>query len=126
MFVNARLRDRLGCHGGNHVRRLDATAFDFFHVEGVHAIDERAVPFVIGIEVRAETTIDKDIDDVAEADEEFEMEAFDEKRQDILRTDAFESFFRAIPVLILRLDSLELPIEFVGIGQFPPEFVYEF
>ena len=82
------------------------TGFNLIDIERMNAIDESPVPFIVRIKVRAEAAIQKNINDVSKRDEEIKMKSMDQKRQDVLRPDSFESLFGAVPIVVLALEAL--------------------
>ena len=75
-------------------------------VELVYPINERAVPFLISLEVMPERAIDEYVDNVGKPDEDVKVETLQQKRQDILGAYALKPFERTIPILV----ELFLPI----------------
>ena len=89
--MDCRMANRLVRHCRQYVRGLDATAFDFFNIKRVYAIDKGAIPFVPGIEIRTEAAVNEDVDDVSESHKQIEVKTLHEQRQDVLRSDSFET-----------------------------------
>src|SRR2546426_593416 len=69
MLVYLSTFNRLRCHGRHHVSRFHTAAFDLLHIERMDSIDEGAIPLVLGIEIRTEGTVHKNIDDVSKSKE---------------------------------------------------------
>ncbi len=84
MLVNRRAGYRFDSHRRHHVRRLDAATFDFLNIERVSAVDERAIPFALGVEIRTKRPVDKNVDDVSKRDEQIKMKPLDKERQNVL------------------------------------------
>src|SRR5947209_5094908 len=82
-----------------HVRRSQSSLSKFLLVFLMNAIDKRAVPFRVDIEIMTEAPIDKGIDGISIGNEMLEMESLQEQRKNVLCPDSLESFRGAIPVL---------------------------
>ena len=108
---------------GDHVGRGECAEPESFLVECVNAIDEVPVPFALGIEVVTEAAIDEDVHDVSERDEDLELECVDEQRKDVMAANALEAVLRAIPVLVLELEAVELSVVAVSLREFFPELL---
>ena len=125
MLVHLGPLDRTFRHRGQHMRRFQGATLDLRRIKSLNEVDECTVPFFGGIEVRTEAAVDKDIDDVAERDEQFKIETLDQQRQDVLCADSFEAFLGAVPILVLFLVPFQQMIEFVRVGKLTPQFVYQ-
>ena len=108
---------------GDHVRRLDSAGGEFRLIAPMHLVDEGTVPFGGRIEVVSEAAIDKWIDYISVGDQKMEMESVVKKREDVLGSDAFESFGGAVPVLIELFVIPEHFIEAVRGWKSAPELL---
>jgi|SRR5262245_43163033 len=124
MFINLRSFHRLCGHGRHYVRRLHSPGFDLNDVKR-DTIDEGAVPFVLRIEVRAETSIDENVDDISERKEKVEVEAVNEQRQNVLRSNTFEANRGAVPILVQLFEPLQAVIVSVFFRKVGPQLVNE-
>src|SRR6185312_12407692 len=114
---------RMLSHYRQHVRRFDVAGEHLGLVARVYAIDEVSVPFTLCVKVVPEAAIHKWIDYVAESNKKMKVEAIDQQRQYVLRSNPFESLGGAIPVLIQLFVPLQLLIEPVRFRQLLPELV---
>src|SRR5580704_1329660 len=110
MLVHGCAFDRPLRHRRHHMGGLDPACFNPGHIERMRAVNESAVPFVIRIEIWTKSPVYKNVDGVSEADEQLKMKSLDEKGQDVLSANSLETRRRAVPVLVLSLEPLQLVI----------------
>src|ERR1700681_365749 len=94
-------------------------------VARMNTVDEVPVPLRVDRKVRAESSIDKRVDDIAEADKYIEAEAFDQQRQNVLRANTFKSADRAIPVEEFIVLPSKLTIVAVCWRDLAPELAHD-
>src|SRR5258708_7049278 len=80
-----------------------------------------AVPVFVEIEVRSKPPIDKNVRQIRKSEKEPEIETVDEQRQDILRSNAFESLRRAVMVNVLLFEPRQQVVPAVLPGKFLPK-----
>jgi len=72
---------------------LQPAALNLPDIDGVNPIDKIAIPLLLRIKIRTERSVHKNIDNVAKAEKEIEMKAFQKEWKDVLSADTFESKF---------------------------------
>lgn len=83
-----------------HMGRCDMTSGHLLLVALVHAINELTVPLSVGVKIGSESAAYKRIDDIAAAEEELEVEEFEQQRQDVLSANSLKAIDRAVPIFI--------------------------
>ena len=73
----------------------------------------------------SESPVDEDVDDVGERQEQVELEAIDQRRQDILRAYAFKTICRAVPVFKRRFMALEQHVVAMPFRHLEPKLLYD-
>jgi hypothetical protein len=90
MEVGLGFRGRRFHQSGCHMRGFDDAILQILFVDGMNFVDEGQIARVGGVEVVTETSIDEDIDDIRETNEQLEMKPPDQQRQNVLGPNAFE------------------------------------
>src|SRR4029077_10918788 len=83
-----------------HMGRFHTTCEHLLLVAVVHAINELTVPWYFRIKIGSESAAYKWIDNVAAAEEELEVEEFEQQRQDILSANSLKVSDRAVPIFV--------------------------
>src|SRR5215468_4445605 len=81
MLVHCRDFHRLRFQCRDHVRRFDPAGFDFGRIKLLHSVDKSAIPLLRRIEVWTKAPINKDVDDISKADEQFKIKSLNEQWQ---------------------------------------------
>src|SRR5262245_56987 len=81
VFVDLGMVHGFGSHDCHHVGGFDPACFELRNIQRMNSINEPAVPFVTGIEVRAKAAVYKWIDDIAKSNENLEREMPYQQRQ---------------------------------------------
>src|SRR5438093_11854737 len=100
MAIETGLRHGPAAHYRDHLARFDLALVEHLLVHGPKPLDEGDIFGILWIEVVAESAIDKNIDDVPIGHESLEVEGPQQQRQNVLRADPFEAYFRTVPVFV--------------------------